>query len=126
MDSMTHPETPPGELTPAQLEALRDDLLSIRRRLERSLKQTADAARPVELDQSSVGRLSRMDAIQNQHLTMGLEEREHARYAQVQEAVLRIEAGTYGVCGCGGPIQFERLLVFPETVRCSACASGAG
>jgi DnaK suppressor protein len=112
-----------GGLTPAQLAELRDDLESIRRRLERSLKLTADAARPVQLDQTSVGRLSRIDAIQNQQLTMGLEERENARYAQVLEALARIAAGTYGVCGCGGAIQFERLLVFPETVRCGVCAA---
>jgi DnaK suppressor protein len=123
MDPMTRSEPISEGLTPAQLDAIRDDLVSIQRRLERSLKLSAAAARPVELDQSSVGRLSRIDAIQNQHLTMGLEEREHARYAQVRDALARIAAGTYGRCGCGAQIQFERLLVFPETMRCGACPS---
>jgi DnaK suppressor protein len=113
-------------LDPQQIARIRDELERARQRLERSLKLTGRAARPVELDQTSVGRLSRMDALQNQHLTKGLEARESARYAQVQEALQRIEQGTYGVCaGCERSIPFERLLVFPETLRCAACGPGA-
>lgn len=112
-------------LTEQQLDAIREDLLAIARRLERSLKLSADAARPVQLDQTAVGRLSRMDAMQNQHVTKDLEQREHARHAQVQEALRRIDEGRYAVCeGCGGHIPFERLLVFPETVRCAGCGRG--
>jgi DnaK suppressor protein len=113
-------------IPPEQLDQIRAELERARQRLERSLKLTGRAARPVELDQTSVGRLSRMDALQNQHLTKGLEARESARYAQVQEALQRIEQGTYGVCaGCERSIPFERLLVFPETLRCAACGPGA-
>lgn len=91
-------------------------------RLERSMKLTDEAARPVELDQTAVGRLSRMDAIQNQHLTKNLQERERVRYAMLCRALARIEAGAYGRCeGCGEPIAFDRLSVFPETAECGAC-----
>lgn len=119
-------ETPPV-LTPAQVEEIRAELTRMLARIERSLKTTRRAARPVTLDQTSVGRLSRMDAIQNQSLTQGLEERETARAAQVREALRRLDAAEYGRCaGCERPIAFERLLVFPETLRCGVCGDGQG
>jgi DnaK suppressor protein len=66
---------------------IREELLRLAQRLERSRKITRRAARPVKLDQTAVGRLSRMDALQNQHLTKGLQAREEARHAQVMEAL---------------------------------------
>jgi len=111
-----------SHFTPDQIAELRDELLRLARRLERSRKTTGRAARPVKLDQISVGRLSRIDAFQNQQMTKGLQVREEARFAQIQEGLRRLEAGTHGLCaGCEKPIPFERLLVFPETLRCASC-----
>lgn len=102
---------------------LRAELEASLTKLERSMQSSRRAARPVKLDQTSVGRLSRIDAIQNQSLTQGLQHREHARAALLASALARLEQGTYGLCtGCEGPIQFERLSVFPETPTCSRCA----
>jgi DnaK suppressor protein len=112
------------QLTPEQVALLRADLERALAKLERSMKTTRKAARPVKLDQTSVGRLSRMDAMQNQSLTQGLQEREFAKVALLTEALERLEKGTYGICtGCAEPIQFERLMLFPETRTCSRCAS---
>lgn len=113
--------TEPG-LTDAQIEELREELERQLRRLERSMRTTDEAARPVELDQTAVGRLSRMDAMQNQHLTKNLQAREQARFGALREALNRIEAGTYGCCtACGGPILFDRLFVVPEATDCGRC-----
>jgi DnaK suppressor protein len=118
---MREKQTP---LTTEQVEQIRAELLHALQRLERSLSISEQAARPVQLDQTSVGRLSRIDALQNQQMTQGLQAREHARYAQVVEALKRLERGDYGRCaGCEQPIPFERLLVFPEAMRCAACGA---
>lgn len=86
------------------------------------MRTTEEAMRPVELDQTTVGRLSRIDSLQNQGLTRNLRDREHAQLGQITSAFQRIAAGTYGTCvECGGPIAFERLQVFPETATCTAC-----
>ncbi|HEX8904111.1 MAG TPA: TraR/DksA C4-type zinc finger protein [Longimicrobiaceae bacterium] len=109
-----------------QISMVRDELLRSLSKLERSLKISGESARPRDLEQDTVGRLSRIDAIQNAGLTANLEERERSQLRQVVEALRRIEAGTYGAChGCGGPIPYERLLVFPETLACAACARGS-
>ena len=91
-------------------------------RLERSMKVTELAARPVELDQTAVGRLSRMDSLRSQGLTKNLQERERVRLALILQALKRFEDGTYGFCQeCGASVPFGRLLVFPEAPDCAAC-----
>lgn len=111
-------------LTPDQVAELTTELERILRKLQRSMRTTEEALRPVQLDQTAVGRLSRIDSLQNQGLTRNLQEREQAKLGQVVSAFRRIEKGTYGLCTeCGGEIPFERLQVFPETPTCTACSA---
>lgn len=45
------------------------------------------------------------------------------RIVEVDDALGRVDAGTYGMCeGCGEPIAGERLAVRPFARRCIACA----
>jgi DnaK suppressor protein len=112
-------------LTPAQVEELRTELERDLAKLRRTMASTADAARPVELDQTAVGRLSRMDALQNQHLTQELHDRERGREVSLTNALRRIADGTYGRCvACGGAVAYGRLLVMPEARTCAACGRG--
>lgn len=119
---MTAVQTP---LREEQLVEIRNELTRSLNKLERSLKISGESARPRDLEQDTVGRLSRIDALQNAGLTAKLEDRERAMLSQVVEALRRIEDGTYGACnGCGKNIPMERLLVFPETLACDKCARG--
>lgn len=114
MDHLTREEL-------AVLQALLDDQL---RRLERSMRATEEALKPVQLDQTAVGRLSRIDALQGQGLTRNLRERERVQLAQVQSAFRRISEGSYGICvDCGSKVPFGRLHVMPETASCTACSA---
>lgn len=109
-------------LSPAQIDELRRQLASELDDLERSMAVTEEAVRPVELDQTAVGRLSRMDSLQNQGLAKNLEEREQVKLARIEQAFRRLADGSYGRCvECGGEIPFGRLTVFPETATCQAC-----
>jgi DnaK suppressor protein len=112
-----------SHLNSAQLDELRAELERQLTKLQRSMRTTNRAMKPVQLDQSSVGRLSRIDNLQTQGLTAGLQAREQARLGQIMEALKRSDAGTYGICVvCGDAVAFERLLVFPEAPNCGACA----
>jgi DnaK suppressor protein len=112
-----------SHLSTQQLDELRGELDRQLRKLERSMRTTTRALKPVQLDQSAVGGLSRIDNLQTQGLTKGLQEREQAKLGQIAEALKRMEAGTYGRCvECSDPIGFERLLIFPEAPNCSRCA----
>jgi DnaK suppressor protein len=112
--------TPTSPISLEQTEELRQDLVRALARLERSVKLNGNGA--VDLDQACVGRLSRIEALQNQSLTRGLKERERIQLEQVLDALCRLEQGTYGTCtACQTPIPFERLQVFPETRTCTPC-----
>ena len=111
-----------NSLTAGQLGELREELDRQLEKLKRSMRVTDEALRPIELDQTAVGRLSRIDSLQNQGLAKNLHEREQVKLALLLEALKRMEAGAYGVCTrCGGQIPFERLFVFPETPECGGC-----
>ncbi|MFW6192692.1 MAG: TraR/DksA family transcriptional regulator [Gemmatimonadota bacterium] len=113
-----------GHLSGAQLEELREELVHELRELERSMEVTDEGLKPVELDPGAVGRLSRIDELQNQALTRNLREREQIKLNALLRALGRLEAGEYGLCTeCGGPISFERLQVFPETPTCMGCSA---
>lgn len=109
-------------LSPDQLGELRAEIERQLRRLESSMAVSEEATATVELDQTAVGRLSRMDSLQNQSMAENLAERERARHSQLKGALARMEQGEFGVCeGCAGEIDPGRLFVFPETTSCGHC-----
>jgi DnaK suppressor protein len=111
-------------LTDEQIAQLRDELQRTLSRLERSMKTNGNG-HATDLDQSAVGRLSRIEALQNAGLTQNLKARERQQLEEVVAALHRLSEGSYGLCtACHGPIRYERLLVFPETRTCSGCGGG--
>ncbi|QPC43790.1 TraR/DksA C4-type zinc finger protein [Kaustia mangrovi] len=77
---------------------------------------------PVALDQQSVGRLSRMDAMQVQAMAMAAERRRQARIHKLRKALSRIADGEYGYCEtCGEAIAAGRLDVDPTAAQCIHC-----
>ncbi|MDX1646011.1 MAG: hypothetical protein R3304_02610 [Longimicrobiales bacterium] len=116
--------TPRGgdHLSAGQLQELERELGRQLEKLKKSMTITDESLRTVELDQTAVGRLSRMDSLQNQALSAGLREREVARLSLILQALERMRNGDYGICtACGGAVPFERLWVFPEASECAAC-----
>ena len=94
--------------------------------LEREIQEDMDAnpedSGVVDLD-SSIGRLSRMDALQNQQMALELKRRQENQLLRIENAFKRLAKGQYGLCGkCKKPIEEDRLEVFPNTVTCVRCA----
>lgn len=111
--------------TPEQLRV--QFLPLLRKELEDLLQAsvaTVDDRKPVELDQQSVGRLSRMDAMQQQAMAAAQDIRRHGRARAVESAIKRIDAGDYGWCdNCGEFIGQKRLELDPTIMRCRDCAA---
>ena len=81
-----------------------------------------DARAPVELDQQSVGRLSRMDAMQQQSMDLAREDRRRARLAVLAAALRRLAERDYGYClGCGEDIPEKRLDIDAAATLCIHC-----
>ncbi len=105
-----------------QLEALRKQLLRERDAVEVSLATNPDAAAVVELDQTRQGRVSRIDAMQQQAMAQASQESGRQRLAAIDAALARIAQGSYGDCEeCGEPISPARLTVRPEARLCIEC-----
>jgi DnaK suppressor protein len=112
-------------MTPEELETFQKRLLDLRQRLEERLASTAAGALPVSLDEP-IGRLSRMDAIQQQQMAGAQRRQATLQLGQVQSALGRIQAGSYGIClRCEESISIERLHVKPEATLCRQCQTGS-
>jgi DnaK suppressor protein len=108
------------------LERFKKQLLEIEAELSAAVEGKIDATAPVQVD-SSIGRLSRMDAIQSQQMALGLKARQQQALVRVRNALKAVADGTYGQCRrCKGPIAIERLEAQPDAVVCVKCAAQAG
>lgn len=100
----------------AQLEARRAELKDLS-------EGAADARKPVELDQQSVGRLSRQDALQQQAMAKAQDARRVMEIRKIDAAFARIKAGEFGWCSeCGEVIVAKRLEIDPTLEMCVNCA----
>ncbi len=107
----------------SEIEKLKDRLLELKAELDALGTTSKDATKTVELDQASVGRLSRMDALQAQHMAKQLANRRQHQLNSIEGALRRIETGDYGYCFiCGEEIEPARLNIDPAISRCLNCA----
>ncbi len=101
------------------LLALRDELLQVE-------QSGREAAQPVELDQSRVGRISRMDALQMQAMSIESMRRRELQGQRIEAALQRIDTGTFGIClRCSEGINPKRLEFDPTAHVCIECARKA-
>ena len=106
-------------------KAIRERLQALRADLAALSAGSAEARRPVTLDQQSVGRLSRMDALQQQALSQATEGKRQAEIRRIDGALARLSAGDYGFCvRCDEPIAEARLALDPAVAVCIHCAGG--
>ncbi|MBM1310826.1 TraR/DksA C4-type zinc finger protein [Sulfitobacter mediterraneus] len=81
-----------------------------------------DGQKTVELDQQVVGRLSRMDALQNQAMAQAQARRRGAERLRIQAALQRLAEEEYGFCtDCGEAVEDARLAADPSIPKCLDC-----
>lgn len=103
-----------------RLEKMRDDLAHL-------TEATEESRKPVELDQTSVGRLSRMDAMQTQAMQLETGRRRSLELQRVESALARIACDDFGYClTCGEDIEEKRLEHDPTFPTCITCAQASG
>ena len=105
-----------------QLDVFRRALISRRNEIEQLNKDSSDASDTVALDQSKVGRLSRMDAMQAQQMAQETARRRQLQLKKIDNALRRLETDEYGYCfKCGDEIGAARLNIDPASTRCMEC-----
>ena len=102
------------------LHQLRSDLLAVE-------ESGQEAAQTVELDQTTVGRVSRMDALQGQAMAKESQQRRTIQLQRIEASLERLEKGTFGLClRCEEDIHPKRLEFDPTTPLCIDCATERG
>lgn len=101
----------------------RQKLLGRRAELAEEDRMSMEARGPVTLQQDSVGRLSRMDAMQQQQMALAAEKRRQSERSRIAAALHRLDAGEWGYClTCGEEIAAKRLEHDPSVATCVGCA----
>ncbi|MCJ9428887.1 TraR/DksA family transcriptional regulator [Kordiimonas marina] len=106
---------------------IRARLNTLKAELEAMDHSSEESRGTVELDQSRVGRLSRMDALQGQAMNQAIAARRRQALQKVEAALQRLDEGEYGYCvRCGEEISPKRLDLDPAAALCTDCTSGKG
>ena len=99
------------------LESQRDELMA-------SQQMAQSSTETVELDQASVGRVSRMDAMQSQSMAVETTRLRQQQLRKISTALALIASGDYGYCSiCDEEINPKRLEIDPASTMCVPCAS---
>ncbi len=113
-----------SELSDEDKAGLREALVALQGELSAMLSSSEEAAAPVDLE-APIGRLSRMDALQEQNMAMANRRAARARLKQAEAALARFGEGEYGDClDCGEVIDVRRLTAKPESPFCLGCQAG--
>ncbi|MFT4926278.1 MAG: DnaK suppressor protein [Phenylobacterium sp.] len=116
--------SPTPLLKPLQRDGLKQQLLQNKNELEQLLGGQQDKAQPVILDQQAVGRVSRIDAIQQQEMAKAGQQHTEQHLLDINAALQRLESDDYGFCEeCGQMIAVARLTIKPEAEFCIGCQS---
>lgn len=112
-------------LTRAQVEELHGDLVALQTLLKAQMTAPSDRTETVDLDQP-IGRLSRVDALQQQKMAQAQQGRLRIRLSQIAMARRSYEDDEYGECRtCGECVGYPRLKAQPESPLCVLCAESA-
>ena len=110
-------------MTEDEIASFRTRLLEMQAELLELDSISKDSTATVVLDQSSVGRLSRMDALQGQQMALEAERRRKQELRQIKAALARTERDEFGYCAsCGEEIAVGRLTINPTAVNCVDCS----
>ncbi|MXN64438.1 TraR/DksA family transcriptional regulator [Stappia sp. GBMRC 2046] len=105
------------------IDAAKTRLVDRMQEIKRLSEISEDSRSTVDLDQQSVGRLSRMDSLQMQAMAQASERSRNLELQRIDAALARIATGDYGYCQeCGEEIAHKRLEIDPSASLCIHCA----
>ena len=110
-------------ITKPQIATFRKSLTALQTSLNLQNERSSASREVVALDQQSVGRLSRMDAMQQQQMANAEARRREQMLMRIDAAFIRMNEDEYGYCqSCGEDIPHKRLEIDPTAHQCIECA----
>lgn len=109
-----------GELDRKALKSLIKEKISA---IEEEILDLKELTKPIS-PENAIGRLSRMDAINNKSINEAALRKSEEKYSKLKYALTKIDEKEFGICDrCGKDIQPQRLLLMPESNYCVNCAA---
>ncbi|MBS3771513.1 MAG: TraR/DksA C4-type zinc finger protein [Bacteroidales bacterium] len=109
-------------MTEEEKKQLREKLLQEKKKVEKRIENLKDLTKPIA-PENSIGRVSRMDAINNKSINDAALRTAENKLKNIEEALGKTHHKDFGKCRrCGQPIPMGRLAVMPESVLCMRCA----
>lgn len=103
-------------------QKIRELLESEIRKTEKKVRQYEELCQPIAPD-DAIGRVSRMDAINNKGVMEAALQQAKARLSGLKKNLDKLGSSEFGVCiGCNRPIAIERILLAPQSSFCVLCA----
>ncbi len=103
-------------------EVLRKKIQNLILKSEEDVVDLEDLTQPIS-PENSIGRVSRMDAINNKSVMEAALRNKKKKLSQLRISLSKIDDEGFGMCShCGNEIQQARLIFMPESSRCIRCA----
>ncbi|MEN8155355.1 MAG: TraR/DksA C4-type zinc finger protein [Bacteroidota bacterium] len=103
-------------------DEIRQNILKEIVKVEKRVAEYKELTQPVEPD-CAIGRISRMDAINNKSVTEASLRQAEEKLRNLQRVLSQVGTGEFGICiQCGNPIPTARILYRPESLTCVNCA----
>lgn len=92
-------------------------------KLEKEILTLKDLTKPIAPD-CAIGRISRMDAINNKSVNEATLRKKEVQLKALIETLLHLNDPNFGKCiRCGREIPLGRIMLLPESKKCVVCAS---
>lgn len=103
--------------------SLKKQIKQMIKNLRQEIEEMQSHAAPVT-PENSIGRISRMDAINNKSVVEASLRNRTKKLSKLQLALSKIDDADFGICShCKKTIQSKRLMLMPQSDRCVSCAS---
>jgi DnaK suppressor protein len=90
--------------------------------IENDIVDLEELTKPIP-PENAIGRVSRMDAINNKSVNEANLRRSRIKLSRLQQALNKVNDAGFGQCNyCKKPIQAARLMYLPESTSCVKCA----
>ena len=109
-----------GELDRKALKSLIKEKIGA---IEEEILDLKELTKPIS-PENAIGRLSRMDAINNKSINEAALRKSEEKYSKLKYALTKIDEPEFGLCDrCGKVIQPQRIMLMPESNYCVSCAA---
>lgn len=111
-----------SDMTSQERQVLQKKITETIVKMEKEVERLEEATQPIS-PENSIGRVSRMDAINNKGVSEAALRSSRRKLSSLRLALTKVDHPDFGLCSrCKQPIPPARLMYMPESTRCVRCA----